>query len=116
MENLSIDVGRDFHRSPMGRFPKEGLFNGQKFQDDFLLKKLEEAIKKGITLTVDLRNTIGYASSFYDTAFAGLVRDKKITYDEMKNHLEFIPRDNFEGHVDSIWKDIERAAKVTTTD
>jgi hypothetical protein len=64
---------RDYTTTPGGRYAGDGPFPGQEFLALHLRPAFEKAQNAGATLLVDLDGTAGYASSFLDEAFAGLV-------------------------------------------
>ena len=65
-----IDVVRDFSRYPAGRTAEDGPFSGQAFRERILVPALEA---DGV-ISVRLDGAAGYASSWLEEAFGGLVR------------------------------------------
>lgn len=78
---------REFTTTPGPRFKEDGHYSGQEFREDYLLPRYLEAVKSGACLHVILKATKGYASSFLEEAFGGLVRQgyKK---SEIRKHLK----------------------------
>ena len=74
MEGLSISVAKDFSETPGPRCRGEGDFSGEQFLDAVLGPKFDQAVRDGVTLTVDLDGTEGYATSFLEASFGGLAR------------------------------------------
>lgn len=74
MKNLQITVAKDFTRLPGVRTPGEGDNSGEVFLRDHLYPKFVEATKAGVMLIVNLDGTAGYATSFLEAAFGGLIR------------------------------------------
>lgn len=68
--SVTIDVGRQFSRFPVGRYLGDGESNGQKFREEVL----EPALASYETVTVELDSALGYGSSFLEEVFGGLVR------------------------------------------
>ena len=66
---------------------RDGKHSGEEFRDDILLPKFEEVVKANGRLIVVLDGTKGYASSFLEEAFGGLVRARN-NQQEVKDHLE----------------------------
>lgn len=64
----------EYTRTPGGRYSTDGAYPGEEFLASHLKPAFERALREGVTLTVDLDGTAGYASSFLDEAFAGLTR------------------------------------------
>lgn len=73
-DNLTIRVARDFSRYPGGRFRKDGDYSAEEFRDDVLVPAVKSAVLRGGTVTVILDGVAGYAVSFLEEAFGGLVR------------------------------------------
>lgn len=74
MKDLIINIAKDFTRTPGVRAPEEGLSSGEEFLGRLLYPKFSEAVKQGVNLIVELDGTAGYATSFLEAAFGGLVR------------------------------------------
>ena len=72
-QELTIYV-RNFTLTPGPRLAEDGEHSGEEFREKHLLPKYREAVKKGVGLHVVLEGTKGYASSFLEEAFGGLVR------------------------------------------
>lgn len=74
MDDIVIDVARDFSRTPGPRFRSEGDFSGELFRERLLKPNLELARGSGQKIVVVLDGTAGYATSFLEEAFGGLAR------------------------------------------
>jgi len=74
-EQPVLRLAETFSRFPAGRYRQNGPYSGEAFRDDHLIPRL----RRGETLTVDLDGTRGYASSFLEEAFGGLVRSDRLT-------------------------------------
>lgn len=72
---ITINIARDYTKMPGGRHIKEGPFSGEHFRETILKPKYLESQKTGEGLTVNLDGGFGYATSFLEEAFGGLVRD-----------------------------------------
>lgn len=78
----------DFSRTPGARFRVDGPFSGEEFRQEYLeghFEKDEEGNEQEHAVEVDLRGIDGYASSFLDEAFGGLVR--KYSRDKLRGRL-----------------------------
>lgn len=69
-----IVISKDFSETPGGRFKHEGPFSGEEFRDSLLLPKYEKSLKKSEQLEIDFDDCFGFATSFLEEAFGGLVR------------------------------------------
>jgi hypothetical protein len=69
-----VSVADDFSTTPGPRTREEGQYSGELFLDTILKQRFEEAVAANGILLVDLDGTEGYATSFLEAAFGGLVR------------------------------------------
>jgi len=106
--NINIDIAKDFSDTPGPRYSKEGDFPGELFRKEVLLPKLKEAIELDVKLIVNLDGTEGYASSFLEESFAGLVSKEKIDYSTIKEHLICNSKEDT-ARVDYIWQKLDEA-------
>jgi hypothetical protein len=83
MNDLEINVGRDYSRTPGGRYIRHGAFSGEDFRDN----KLVPALKNHDHVTVILDGTAGYAGSFLEEAFGGLIREGHFKYADLQKKL-----------------------------
>lgn len=67
---ITINIAKDFSRSPGPRYESIGPHSGERFRNEILLP----AIRKSEDLKIILDGTLGYGSSFLEEAFGGLVR------------------------------------------
>jgi hypothetical protein len=72
-----ISVARDFSATPGGRYAKDGKWSGEEFRQKFVEPRLLKAMEARQKLSVDLDGTAGYATSFLEETFGGLVRELK---------------------------------------
>ena len=75
MNSITINIAKEYTKTPGGRYTKEGKFSGEDFRNKLLKPKYLEAIKSEMGLTVVLDGGYGYSPSFLEEAFGGLVRD-----------------------------------------
>jgi hypothetical protein len=71
---INISIAKDFSDTPGPRTRAEGDFSGEQFLEEILLPQFRNAIAQGVSLTVDLDGTEGYATSFLESSFGGLAR------------------------------------------
>lgn len=71
---MRISIATDFSRTPGARHASEGSYSGDEFRDTILYPKYCEAKEKKEKLVVDLDGCYGYATSFLEESFGGLVR------------------------------------------
>ena len=74
---IKINIAEDFSRMPGARHASEGEFSGDEFRDNILYPKYVEACNKNEKLLVILDGCYGYATSFLEESFGGLVRRLK---------------------------------------
>lgn len=82
----TIDLARDFHKSPLGRTRTQGRFSGEAFRED----KLRPALKRAAIVRIDVDGASGLSTGFLDESFAGLVRDRTLTKDEFFDRVKII--------------------------
>ena len=101
-----IKIATDYSDTPLGRYPADGNFNGQRFREEFLVPAL--SIEGGTV--VDLDNVEGFGSSFLDEAFGGLVREGHFTAEELRKKLQVKYSDSdYAIYHNLIWKYIDEA-------
>lgn len=71
---IEISIKEDFSSTPGGRFIKEGSFSGEQFREELLLPQYERAEKNNENLRINFDGCFGFATSFLEEAFGGLVR------------------------------------------
>ena len=70
VEEVFIDVGRDFSRTPGGRHIAESKWSGEEFRT----RLVEPALRQGKTVAISLDSAIGLSTSFLEEVFGGLIR------------------------------------------
>jgi hypothetical protein len=102
----TISIGADFSETPVGRFPSDGPFSGERFREEFLKPALTENDK----VTVKIDDAEGYGSSFLHEAFGGLVQKRYFTVADLKKKLVIGCVDtSYQIYNDLIWKYINEA-------
>lgn len=69
--NKTVKISRDFSRFPGARYYTDGPFSGEMFRKEIIESLFE---KNYDLITIDLDGTAGYATSFLEETFGGLVR------------------------------------------
>lgn len=72
MDNIEINVAKEFSRAPAARYRYEGKYSGQQFLEDILEPRFLEAKNKGVKLIIFLDGALGYPSSFVSGSFGKL--------------------------------------------
>lgn len=105
-----INIGKDFHTDPAGRFYTDGEGSGEDFRENKLLptlQKLKPNEKVEIILDDDVE---GYGSSFLVEGFAGIVKYGYMRNPELLEKLQFHFQDpDFEFYKDKIIQYINEA-------
>jgi hypothetical protein len=84
----------DFAPSPGGRYRRHGDYSAEWFRDDILVPALRQAIESKERLEVVLDGTSGYASSFLEEVFGGLIsRLKPFGRDDIQRYLSIVARE-----------------------
>jgi hypothetical protein len=103
-----INVAQDFYDAPVGRYPADGKYNGERFRNEILVPHLNN----DGDILIDLDGTDGYGSSFLDEAFGGLVRLCGYTSQELHKRLTFKSEED-ESFIGEIWDYIDTAKSET---
>lgn len=72
-----INICNDFSDTPGGRYKNEGSFSGEEFRETILLPEYEKIENTSEQLEINFDNCFGFATSFLEEAFGGLVREHK---------------------------------------
>lgn len=83
-----IRVATDFTRTPGGRSPRNGKFNGEEFRTRWLEPALRDVPGKFDKVVVDLDGVDTYIGSFLEEAFGGLLRSHFSRLDQAKRELD----------------------------
>lgn len=100
-----IRISSAFSEVPLGRYPSDGEFSGERFREEFLKPALEQG-----EVVVEIDGTEGYGSSFLEEAFGGLVRKGYYSAAELHDCLKIETADpGFAVYSTLIWKYIDEA-------
>lgn len=94
MGNIILNIAKDYSRCPGARYEREGDFSGEKFREEYLYPKLQEAIETGVKLEVILDGSAGYSTSFIEESFGGLIRNNQMTLDEIRNNMIIVSEED----------------------
>ena len=83
MNIKTINIGKDFSDTPLGRYPSDSDYSGERFRNEILLPALNDSDR----VSVEIGDVEGYGSSFLEEAFGGLVRKCHMTAEVLKNKL-----------------------------
>ncbi len=101
-----LSIAKDFSEFPAGRERKDGPYSGERFREELLVPLLR---KNDNVLEIDFDGTMGFGSSFLEEAFGGLVRNHKMGYDRLKNHIRI--HDTRRIYEKLVWKYIKEESK-----
>ncbi|MBZ9885120.1 STAS-like domain-containing protein [Mesorhizobium sp. CA10] len=102
----TINILRDFSRTPGGRYYTDGPASGQKFRQELLIPTLA----KNDRVIIEMDGTRGYPSSFLEEAFGGLVRELKMTTEEFGRRVELRASPDFAVYISDIDLHVRKAA------
>ena len=74
MNDITLDIGKEFSRFPDARHRQDGRSSGEQFLHGLLAPKYSEAKERRVKLIVDLDGPEGYGTSFLEESFGGLAR------------------------------------------
>ncbi len=106
MSDKMINIAKDFSPYPFARYRSQSSTSGEQFREDILIP----ALKAYENVTVNLDATEGFGSSWLDESFAGVVRAKVFSADELLKRVKFIS-DEDPSYIDEIVGYIEDAGK-----
>lgn len=72
MNDIIIDIKKDFSDSPGARYRKDGPHSGEEFFEDLLKPRFDEAVRNKVKLIINLDGVWGYPSSFVSGSFGKL--------------------------------------------
>ena len=101
---ININIAKEYSNTPGSRYRFEGKFSGEDFRETLLLPRLLEAEKNDDLLEINLDGGYGYATSFLEEAFGGLVR--RLKRKDFTYRISFISQDE-PSLIDEIWKYID---------
>lgn len=102
----------EFSRFPGGRWKKDGPFSGEEFRDTIVIPALKAAKAAGDKVVVSLDDVEGYASSFLEETFGGIVRANVMPPEELMGILSVRSADPvFSGFKADALRYLERAIK-----
>ena len=87
MNNVTINIAKDYTTTPGARYKMDGPFSGEEFREIYLEKHFKNPTDC-YKVKIILDGTEGYATSFLEEAFGGLVR--KIKSKKPLERIEFI--------------------------
>lgn len=90
MSNFELKISKDFSKTPGPRFIREGDFSGEEFRNTLLYPKIKNAISEGKKLIINLDGAAGYATSFLEESFGGLIRVENLNFGDIEKALEII--------------------------
>jgi STAS-like domain of unknown function (DUF4325) len=103
MNSKTISIAKDYSDTPAGRYFTDGSYSGERFREEFLYPALQNFDQ----VEINLDETLGYGSSFLEEAFGGLIREKDMRLEELKNKIQIISRREL--YRNRIWKYLEDA-------
>lgn len=103
-----ISIAKDYSDTPLGRYPDDGPYNGERFREDIL----RPALSQEDSVTIDIDDVEGYGSSFLEEAFGGLVRKGYFTFQELQKKLKILSaKSEFQIYSVLIWRYIREAKR-----
>jgi hypothetical protein len=83
MDEYKINISTDFSPTPGPRYITEGKYSGEMFRQKLLFPLVNNAIINDKIFEVNLDGTAGYATSFLEESFGGLIRIHHLPYDKI---------------------------------
>lgn len=80
----------DYAYRPGPRYERQGPKSAEEYRKTVLTPAIREAIATGGKVIVNLDRTGGLGRSFLEEISGGLIREDRIPFNEITEHLEFI--------------------------
>lgn len=80
----------DYAYRPGPRYERQGPKSAEEYRKTILTPAIREAIDAGGKVLVNLDSTGGLGRSFLEEISGGLIREDRIPFNEIMNHVEFI--------------------------
>ncbi len=90
---LYFRIASDFSQTPGPRFIVEGDYSGEQFREDCLRGLMTRAIEEDKNVQIDLDGAAGYATSFLEEAFGGLIRENGFQLADIRKHLKITSKE-----------------------
>ena len=111
-KDMILDIAEVFSRAPVGRLREDSNNSGQRFREEWLRPKIEEAMKQGEKLEVLFGGLKGVSTSFMEEAFGGLVREEGLSYEQLKGILELTTsKRQFRPYIKNAWRYMREASE-----
>ena len=107
---MFIDIARDFSDIPMGITAEDGPYSAERLREELLIPNLAKATKTE-PLVVSIDGLDGYASSFLEEAFGGIIRKTTYTHDDLRELLRIQSAPENGIYREIIWHHIEHEAQ-----
>ena len=88
MPKTQFSIAEMFSRTPGARLRRHGPHSAQELREEHLAPLIKDCVRKHLTLSVSLDGVEGFAASFLEEAFAGLVRCEGILKEDLQRTLE----------------------------
>lgn len=69
---ITYSIANDYTDTPGPRYESEGLYSGENFRNQVLLKLIKEAKQNKTKILIDLDGGYGYPTSFLEESFGGV--------------------------------------------
>ena len=102
MTQTTISLEQEFSRTPFGRYPADGEYNGQTFREELLMPNLREYDKVVVEF-----GTVLCGSSFLEEVFGGVVRKGYYTSDKLLEKISI--KHQLDSYTHEIEKFVEKA-------
>lgn len=114
-QGMRLKVTERFSRTPGARYRSDGDWSAEQFRDDVLVPSLREAMSKGCELLVDLDGAAGYAASFLEEAFGGIMRVHGLPLEIVNESLRLVSVEEPElvGEIKEFMQDAEEARRLS---
>ncbi len=93
---IKLNIAEEFTTTPGIRYRKDSDYSGEEFREVLLYPAYLRAIRENKRLYIDIDGGYGYATSFLEEAFGGLVRVEGVDANKLLSILEIKSEDEQE--------------------
>ena len=90
VQNITINIAKDFTDSPGGRYRSDGSHSGEEFLEDLLRPRYDQAKMENKLLVIELDGVFGYPSSFVSGSFGVLSSECKKNGEDLLSRIKFV--------------------------
>lgn len=109
---IMLDIAEVFSPAPAGRLRADSNSSGERFREEWLRPKIDEAMRQGEELEVQFDGLKGVSTAFMEEAFGGLVRKEGMTFEQLEGILKLsASKTQFSPYIKNAWRYMRAASQ-----